>query len=37
MKYLVTFASGITTTMTAEELIAKKAWLLAIGANWERI
>lgn len=35
--YTITFASGITTTMTADELIARKPWLLAIGADWHRI
>lgn len=33
----IVFASGTTTTMTADELIARKPWLLAIGAEWHRI
>lgn len=37
MKYIVTFTSGLTTIMDAKELIAKKAWLLSIGAEWQRI
>ena len=35
--FIITFESGMTTTMTAEQLIASKAWLLSIGAEWERI
>lgn len=35
--YTITFRSGITTTMTTEQLIANKPWLLAVGAEWHRI
>ena len=35
--FLVTFENGMTTIMTTKELIAAKAWLLAVNANWERI
>lgn len=36
-KYLVTFESGLTTVMPEDKLIACKAWLLSIGADWKAI
>jgi len=35
--WLITYQNGITTTMTTKELIAAKARLLAIGADWKKI